>query len=411
MITFTKTTLKNGLTVLCHTDKGTPFVCVNVLYKVGSRNESENRTGLAHLFEHLMFGGSVNVPDYDYEIQMAGGENNAYTTFDYTNYYVNIPATNIETALWLESDRMFGLNLSPEALEVQRNVVIEEFKQRYLNVPYGDVWLHLRPLAYKKHPYAWPVIGKTPEHIETATLEEVTAFYKRFYSPTNAIISISGNIDNEKAFQLVEKWFADIPSPQQEKQISATEPTQTEERRTERNNKELPADAIYKVFHTGGRFSDNYYACDLISDILSNGQSSRLYCNLVKERGLFSSIDAYVTGEFDTGLFVFSGKISQGIKPEIAEQGILEEIENFIRKPITERELQKVINKTEARIKYEEISYQNKASNLALFEALGNADLVNHEAEIYGKIKVADLQETAANLFKVDNSTTLLYLK
>lgn len=411
MIKFSRHILDNGLTVLCNTDTGTPFVSVNILYKVGSRNESADQTGFAHLFEHLMFGGSVNIPDYDREVQLAGGDNNAYTNNDHTNYYINLPASNLETALWLESDRMSGLNLSQHTLDVQKQVVIEEFKQSYLNAPYGDVWLQLRPLAYQKHPYRWSTIGKSPEHIEKATLEDVKEFFHRFYAPDNAILSISGNVNEKEALEKVKKWFGDIPASYMPKSRLPSEPHQTEERRRVSEGNAVPADAIYKVYHMGGRLSENFYICDIISDVLSNGQSSRLYLNLIKNSRLFSSIDAYVTGDADPGLFVFSGKLSEHTEMEEAEKAIQREIERFIAEPVTEHELQKVINKTEARISFSEINYQHKANNLAVFESLGDVDLINREKERYEVITVDKIKETARTLFAPENSSTLIYLK
>lgn len=411
MIEYTRTLLDNGLTVICHTDRSTPFVSVNVLYKVGARNESPDKTGFAHLFEHLMFGGSVNIQDYDREVQLAGGDSNAFTTNDYTNYYITIPAENIETALWLESDRMAGLNFSQQSLDVQKNVVIEEFKQRYLNNPYGDIWLKLRPLAYKRHPYRWATIGISPEHIEKANLEDVEDFFHRFYAPDNAIVSIGGNIESPKALELVQKWFSDIPPSHTFVQPLPHEPIQTEARRSVVPDNPVPADAIYKVFHMGSRISDNFYICDVISDILSNGQSSRLYLNLIKNSNLFSGIDAYVSGDADPGLFIISGKLTEKAQPEQAEEAILREIEKFIREDISEREVQKVLNKTEARISYSEINYQTKASNLAFFEFIGDIALINTEATRYQQVSVPKIKETARELFRPENSSTLLYLK
>lgn len=411
MVPFTRTILDNGLTVLCNTDKSTPFVSVNILYKVGSRNETPEKTGFAHLFEHLMFGGSKHIEDYDHHVQLAGGDSNAYTTNDLTNYYITIPAANIETALWLESDRMAGLNFSQHALDVQKQVVTEEFKQRYLNNPYGDLWLKLRPLAYKAHPYRWATIGVSPEHIERARLEDVKDFFHRFYAPDNAIIGISGNIEEKQALELVKKWFGDIPPSNAPKEEIPQEPVQTEERRLVSENNDVPADAIYKVFHMGGRSSENFYACDIISDILSNGQSARLYINLIKKSRLFSGIDAYVSGDADPGLFIFSGKLSEGADIHQAETAIDEEIDRFIRNGVTEREVQKVINKTEARILYGEINYQSKANNLAFFEFLGDVNLINSEATRYESITIDKIRETAASVFRKENSSTLYYLK
>lgn len=411
MIEYNRTILDNGLTVICNTDINTPFVSVNILYKVGARYEQPDKTGFAHLFEHLMFGGSEHIADYDRHVQLAGGDSNAYTTNDLTNYYITIPAAHIETALWLESDRMAGLNFSQHSLDVQKQVVIEEYKQRYLNNPYGDIWLKLRPLLYKVHPYRWATIGVSPEHIEKATLEDVKDFFHRFYAPDNAILSISGNISNTKALELVKKWFGDIPPAGLPPVTIPQEPVQTEARRLVLPDNDVPADAIYKVFHIGGRASDEFYACDIISDILSNGQSSRLYVNLVKKSRLFSGIDAYVSADTDPGLFIFSGKLSQGVDIREAEDAIDREIARFIEKKITGRELRKVINKTDARISFSEISYQTKASNLAFFEFLGDIDLINTESNRYAGITLPQLKETAASVFRKENSTTLYYLK
>lgn len=411
MIHFNRTILDNGLTVICSTDKSTPFVSVNILYKVGSRNEQEDKTGFAHLFEHLMFGGSEHIEDYDRHVQLAGGDSNAYTTNDITNYYITIPAANIETALWLESDRMAGLKFSQHSLDVQKQVVTEEFKQRYLNNPYGDLWLKLRPLAYKVHPYRWATIGVSPEHIERARLEDVKDFFHRFYAPNNAIIGICGNIEEKEALELVKKWFGDIPPSEGVVGSIPQEPRQTAEHRLVSEGNDVPADAIYKVFHMGGRNSENFYACDIISDILSNGQSSRLYINLIKNSRLFSGIDAYVSGDADPGLFIFSGKLSEGTDIRQAEAAIDNEISKFISEAISDREVQKVINKTEARISYSEINYQNKANNLAFFEFLGDVDLINSEGSRYSCINVDKIKKTAAEVFRKENSSTLYYLK
>ena len=396
MIKFTRHTLDNGLTMICNTDTSTPFVSVNILYKVGARDEDPNRTGFAHLFEHLMFGGSKHIADYDYHVQKAGGDSNAFTNNDYTNYYITIPAPNIETALWLESDRMLALDFSQKSLDVQRNVVI---------------WLKLRPLAYKVHPYQWPTIGKNIDHIAGASLEEVEDFFHRFYAPDNAILSISGNITDEKALELVKKWFGDIPPARYKRKALPMEPQQTEERRLVCEHNKVPADAIYKVYHMGDRRSDNFYTCDTISDILSNGQSSRLYINLIKNGKLFSEVDAYITGDMDPGLFIFSGKLSEGVAIEEAEAAIQNEIDHFIEDPISERELQKVINKTEARISYSEINYQGKSANLAFFDYLGDVNLINSESTRYAEVSLDSIKQTARELFSAKNCSTLWYLK
>lgn len=411
MVSFSRKVLDNGLTVVCNTDRSTPFVAVNVLYKVGSRNEREDRTGFAHLFEHLMFGGSEHIPDYDRHVQLAGGDSNAYTTNDLTNYYVTIPAANVETAFWLESDRMAGLAFSEHALEVQKQVVTEEFKQRYLNSPYGDLWLKLRPLAYRRHPYRWATIGISPEHIARAGLEDVRDFFRRFYAPDNAVLAVSGNIAEGRVGELAEKWFGEIPPARMPPQPVEQEPPQDGERRLVVPDNAVPADAIYKVFHMGPRNSDEFYACDIISDILSNGQSSRLYVNLVKDSRLFSEIDAYVSGDADPGLFVFSGKLSEGTDLREAEEAIDREIDKFIETPVSEHELQKVVNKTETRLACGEINYQQKACELAFFEFLGNAALLNGEKDRYGRIGAGRLREVAASVFRKENGSTLYYLK
>ncbi len=411
MIVYSKHILDNGLTLLCHTDTGTPFVSVNTLYKVGSRDEDPGKTGFAHLFEHLMFGGSKNAPDFDREVQAAGGESNAFTTNDFTNYYITVPAGNIETALWLEADRMAALNISGKSLGTQKNVVTEEYKQRYLNAPYGDVWLALRPLAYRVHPYRWPTIGSSLEHIERATLEDVRDFFHRFYRPDNAIISISGNIGEKEALEKVKKWFGAISPGNCRKAPLPVEPEQREARRLVMKEKSVPADMLFKAYHMGDRLSDHFYRCDLISDLLSNGQSSRLYLRLVKEKGIFSNLDAYITGESDPGLFVCSGTLSEGIGMETAEEALLEELGRFVSDPIEERELRKVINKMNAHLKYSEINYQNKANTMAFFEFLGASELINGEGEKYEEITAGQLQATARELFRPENCSTLHYLK
>jgi predicted Zn-dependent peptidase len=412
MIHYTRHTLDNGLTVLCNTDTGTSFVSVNTLYKVGARDEEPARTGFAHLFEHLMFGGSRHVDDFDLHVQRAGGESNAFTNNDYTNYYTLLPAPNIETALWLESDRMLGLTLSRRSLEVQKSVVIEEFKQRYLNRPYGDLWLHLRPLVYRVHPYRWNTIGVEPGHVERATLAEVKAFSRRHYAPDNAIIAISGNIAAPRAIELVKRWFGDIPPGAAPRRALPVEPPQEGARRLElaAHDVPVPSDVICIAFHTGGRASDHFYACDILSDILSNGESSRLHARLVKNRPLFSELDAYVTGDLDPGLFIFHGKLAGGTPVEEAERALWREIDRLASDGVRSRELQKAINKTGVRLSCDEISYQAKATRLAFFEYLGDAALLDAERARYGQFPAGSLKEVARELFTRDKASTLLYL-
>jgi len=409
MIEFEKFTLSNGLKVIVHHDASTPLVCLNILYNVGARNEHPDKTGFAHLFEHLMFGGSINIPNFDTPLQLAGGENNAFTNNDITNYYLTIPANNLETGFWLESDRMLSLAFTPQSLEVQRNVVIEEFKQRYLNQPYGDVWLLLRPLAYKVHAYQWATIGKEIKHIEEATMEDVKDFFKRFYCPNNAVMVVAGNADAKTVKELCAKWFEPIPSQVFSTQNLPQESMQNEAR-TLTVERDVPANAIYKTYHILGRKDKGYHVCDLMSDILSNGKSARLHNALVKEKKLFTEINAYITGDIDPGLFVIQGKLADGVSIESANKGIEEEVEKLKVIAIEEKELQKVKNKIESTLVFSEMSILNKAMNLAYFELLGDASQINNEIEKYQTITSQDILNYAQQIFKETNCSTLNYL-
>ena len=410
MIQFQKFKLKNNLTVIVHPDKSTPMVCLNILYDVGARDEDENKTGFAHLFEHLMFGGSINIPNYDEPLQIVGGENNAFTTNDITNYYCTVPAENIETAFWLESDRMLSLAFTDKSLEVQRNVVIEEFKQRYLNQPYGDVWLLLRPLAFKNHPYKWATIGKEIKHIEDATMDDVKSFFKKHYNPSNAILVVAGNVELEQVKQLCEKWFEPIEAGVKPQRNLPEEPEQTEYRSLT-VERDVPVNSIYRAYHMCDRRSADYHTVDLLSDILSRGNSSRLYKNLIKDKQLFSDINAYVMGDIDKGLFVISGKVNDGVSVEQAEQGIDEEIIIIQTQLISEEELQKCKNKIESTVTYSEMDVLNKATNLAISELLGDANLINQEIENYAKVTAEKIQQQAQKILRKENCSTLFYLK
>src|SRR6476661_3805205 len=409
MINFDRFTLANGLKVLVHEDPTTPMAVVNILYDVGARDEADGKTGFAHLFEHLMFGGSVNIPSYDEPLQRVGGENNAFTSNDITNYYITLPAVNLETAFWLESDRMLGLAFSDKSLDVQRNVVCEEFKQRYLNQPYGDVWLKLRPLSYKVHPYRWATIGKELAHIEEAQMSDVRSFFNRFYNPSNAILVVGGAVNAADVVQLAEKWFGSIPAGEKPVRQLPLEPKQ-EESREETVHAHVPVNALYKAYHMGSRNSDDYYQADLMSDIRSRGNSSRLYRRLVKEQHLFSEVNAYVTGSIDPGLFIIEGKPLQGISIEQAESAIQAELEVLKEELVADSELQKVKNKVESTHVFSEMSLLDKAMNLAYFELLGDANNLNTEVERYLSITAADLQRQAQTLFSIDNCSTLYYL-
>lgn len=409
MVKFDRFILDNGLTVLVHEDPTTPMAVVNILYNVGARDEDSSQTGFAHLFEHLMFGGSVNIPSYDEPLQRVGGENNAFTSNDITNYYVTLPAVNLETAFWLESDRMLNLAFSDKSLEVQRNVVCEEFKQRYLNQPYGDVMLKLRPLAYTRHPYSWPTIGKELKHIEDARIEDVKAFFKKHYSPVNAIMVVGGKVTTAEVERLAKKWFGDIPAGDKYLRDLPAEPLQTKPRR-QVHYADVPVNAIYIAFHVPAKNDQGYYEADLIGDILSRGNSSRLYNSLIKDRKLFTDINASLTGSSDPGLLIIDGRPSEGVSIEDAEAAIWDVLNELSSELVQENELNKVKNKIESTMVFAEMSLLDKAMNLAYFEVLGDANALNVETDRYLRVSADDIQRQAKSIFRKENSSTLLYL-
>lgn len=408
MIHFERFTLANGLKVLVHEDHTVPMAVLNVLYDVGARDEDPERTGFAHLFEHLMFGGSINIPSYDEPLQKVGGENNAFTNNDITNYYIQVPSVNIETAFWLESDRMLSLAFSEKSLETQRSVVIEEFKQRYLNQPYGDIWLKLRPLAYTTHPYRWATIGKEISHIENATMEDVKGFFKKHYTPQNAILVIAGDVDLTKVKKLAEKWFGNIDAGNKYQRNLPQEPIQTEER-VLHTEADVPNDAIYKAFHIHERASKNYYIADIISDVLSRGESSRLYQELVKNKKIFAEVNAYITGDLDAGLFILEGKPVKGISLSQADDALWQVLEELKTKNLEERELQKIVNKLESSNVFGEMNLLNKAMNIAYFELLGDASMMNQEMEKYSAVNATEIKEYCKQVFIKENCSTLFY--
>jgi len=409
MVKFERFMLDNGLKVLVHIDQSTPMAVVNVLYDVGARDEDAQQTGFAHLFEHLMFGGSVNIPEYDEPLQVAGGENNAYTTNDLTNYYCQLPSENLETAFWLESDRMLSLAFSKKSLDVQRKVVCEEFKEHYINKPYGDVWHIMRELAFKEHPYRWMTIGKELSHVENAQLEDVKRFFFKHYTPSNAILVVAGNVSVEQVKELAEKWFGDIPSGEKYKRDLPVEPEQKEERRMTVHRK-VPADAIYKTWHMCSRLDDDYYATDLLTDILGGGASSRLYQALVKEQQLFTGINCYHFGSLDAGLLAIDGQLVKGVDIKKAEDAIEAELDKIRNGLVDERELQKVQNKTESVMAFEDMSVMNRAGSLAFYELLGDGELMNTEFKKYQDVTVHDLKRIANQVMQLSNSNTLWYL-
>ena len=410
MLKFERFTLENGLRVLVHHDDTTPMVAVNVLYDVGARDEEKERTGFAHLFEHLMFGGSVNIPEYDEPLQMAGGENNAYTTNDITNYYIQLPIQNIETAFWLESDRMLSLAFSEKSLDVQRKVVCEEFKEHYINKPYGDAWDHLRELSYTTHPYQWMTIGKELKHIEEARLEDVRAFFQKHYTPQNAILCVAGNVSVELVKQLSEKWFGPIPAGNKYERNITPEPEQNGARQ-QTVFADVPLDALYKAWHIGPRLSTEYYTADLITEIMGNGFASRLYQRLVKEQQLFSNISCYHTGSHDPGLVIVDGKIIVGKSIEDANAAVEKEMQELVSGGVTEDELQKAKNKIEAMIAFEDMALLSRANNIAFYELLGDASMINDEWSKYQAVTQQMLKEAAAKIFRTENCNTLFYKK
>jgi zinc protease len=400
--------LKNGLNILVHKDDSTTLACMNIIYNVGSKHEDQDKTGFAHLFEHLMFGGSRNIPDYDGPVQRAGGENNAFTCSDYTDYYCTVPGGNLETLFWLESDRMNELNFSQQSLEIQQNVVVEEFKQRYLNQPYGDVWMLLNPLAYTVHPYQWPTIGKDISHIRDATLQDVKDFFYRYYRPANAIVTITGRVDPEKVFALSEKWFGDIPGGSSNEWKAPVEPIQLTERRLS-VEKNVPADAIYMAFHCVSRLHPAFFATDFLSDVLGLGTSSRLYASLVKEKQIFTEIHSYLTDQIDCNLFVISGKIAPAFSIEQGEEAIWEELNRIKIEVVTRRELEKIKNHAETAKKFSKVNILNQAMGMSYFELIGDIERYDSEIEKFMAVTTDEITAMATDLFKNESCSVLLY--
>ncbi len=409
MIQFEKFTLDNGLKVLFHKDESTPMAVVNVLYNVGAKDENPAQTGFAHLFEHLMFGGSINIESYDEPLQKAGGENNAYTTNDLTNYYLKLPKDNLETGFWLESDRMLSLAFDENSLEVQRKVVCEEFKENYINKPYGDVWKYLRELCYTKHPYQWMTIGKELSHIEDAQLQDVKDFFKKHYNPQNAIVAVAGNTTLDEVKRLAKKYFEPIPSGVKYERNIAAEPEQKEARRLS-VEKDVPVSLIMKAYHIDNRESPHYYTADVITEILAGGKSARLYNELVKDKKLFSQVNCYHTGSVEKGLLVVMGNLSNGVSPEDGENAMDAVVQDLKDTGVTEDELERVINKIESLMTFEDMSLINRANNLAFYELLGDANKLNHEFANYQAVNAAAVKEQAKHIFRKENENVLYYL-
>ena len=408
MIHYEQFVLDNGLRVYVHEDPATPMAAVNILYNVGSRDEDPNRTGFAHLFEHLMFGGSKNIPNYDEPLQKVGGENNAFTSADITNYYITLPSTNLETAFWLESDRMLSLSFDPQVLDVQQKVVIEEFNQRYLNQPYGDVWLKLRPLAYQVHPYRWATIGKDISHIENATLDDVKAFFFKYYVPNNAVLVVAGNVTLEQVKQLCDKWFAPIPAGEPYVRQLPQEPVQTKARFME-TTASVPLNALYKAYQMPGRFDPGFPATDLLSDILGRSKSSRLYQKLLRDNPIFSNVGAHITSSVEPGLLLVQGTLNEGVTLEEADAAVEAVVQEMVDQAVSEEELSKVKNQGEATLAFSEVELLNRAMNLAFAANAGNADWVNEEAAQLQAVTADDIQAMARQILRKDNCSTLYY--
>jgi len=408
MISFEKYVLDNGLRVILHQDTSSPMAVVNVAYDVGSRDEEVERTGFAHLFEHLMFGGSANIPDFDGPIQMAGGENNAFTNSDMTNFYNILPAQNIETALWLESDRMMKLDFSPKSLATQQKVVIEEFKETCLNQPYGDMWHHLSDMAYKEHSYRWPTIGLVPEHIEDAKLEDVEAFFYRYYRPNNAVLVVAGNIQFDEVKEKINQYFAEIPAGLDRVRKLPTESKQTE-LRSKTVEAHVPLPSLIMAFHMSDRLSDDYYAIDLLSDILANGRSSRFFVNIYKQ-SICSTIDAFISGTFDPGLFIVESRPMPGVSIDQAREVIWKELEDVKANGVQLDELEKIRNKTESALVYSEVSVLHKAMNLAYYEILGDANMINIQSEKYQNVTANDIKRVANDILRKEQCNEIIYL-
>lgn len=408
MIPYSAFTLDNGLKVLVHEDPTVDIAVMNILYDVGSRDERPDKTGFAHLFEHLMFGGSKNIPSYDEPLQRVGGENNAFTNTDITNYYLTVPASNLETGFWLESDRMLSLSFDPDVLHVQRNVVVEEFRQRYLNQPYGDVWLKLRPLCYTVHPYQWATIGKEIAHIEQASLEDVREFFFRYYLPSNAVLVVAGKVTESQVRQLAEKWFGPIPAGKRPVRNLPAEPRQAERRQAVVQAK-VPAHALYKAFHMPGRFHPDYYAADLLTDVLGRGESSRLHRTLVKEREIFSTVSSFSMGTIDPGLVVINGRLQAGRRLDEAEKHLDEVVSKLLADGPSDEELEKVKNQAESSLEFGEVEVMNRAMNLAFGTLSGDPEFVNKESERIAAVTREDIRRQAREILQDRNANVMYY--
>lgn len=408
MISFNKYVLSNGLKLLHHYNATTQMVALNLRYDVGARDENPERTGLAHLFEHLMFGGSANAPDFDGALQAAGGSSNAWTGNDCTNFYEVLPAHNIETAFWLESDRYLNLCLDEQSVATQKSVVIEEFKQRYLNRPYGDVSHLMRSLAYKSHPYRWPVIGVKPEHIAEASMQEIEDFYNTHYSIDRMVLCVSGNVTFQRAVELTEKWFGDLAPRASLKRDLPVEPAQTQPR-VLKVHSDVPENMIVRIYHMCGANDPDFVASDLVSDVLANGPSARFHRNVLITTDLFTELDAVILGCDDPGLLYVTARLANGVDAQKALDVIDGEIDKLLREGVSERELKRYANQHVARELNENILYDAVAEKLCKYEMLGDASRINTENDEYQTVTVDHFNRVARELFRAENCSTLYY--
>ncbi|HNX21751.1 MAG TPA: pitrilysin family protein [Bacteroidales bacterium] len=409
-ISFKRYILKNGLTLIVHEDHTTPLASCHIVYKVGSRDENSERTGMAHLLEHFMFCGSQHIPDYDIHLQNVGAINNAYTSQDITCYYITLPANNIETALWLESDRMLSLAFDQEQLDIQKHVVMEEFKENFLNRPFGDMWILFNQFVFQKHPYQWLPIGKNLEHIETTTMDDIRGFYNQFYVPNNAVIAISGDVFYDNIVNLVEKWFGDIPRGEQVQHKYILEAEQKESRKIE-FLREVPYDMIMKGWSMCERKNPQFYAFDLLSDMLGSGQSSYLYETFVLDQKLFTDITSYITSTNDPGVFVIMGRPADGVSLEEADQALTEYLYHFTGGDNLDRNLQKVKNRVESLLLNNEIKAEDRGSTLAVSEAFGSIEEFENEKESYFAVTNQQIIDIFKNVIVSDKENTIFYRK
>ena len=407
MIEIVEHKLPNGLKVVFNRNRSSQLAVVNMAYTVGARNEQPGKTGLAHFLEHLMFTGTFDVPSFDELLQSAGGESNAWTNNDLTNFYDVLPVNNLEVAIALEADRMCGLRLDDKSFESQKSVVVEEFKQRCLNVPYGNQEHLLRDLAYKVHPYRWPTIGQTVDDVQGITKDDVKYYYNNYYVPSGAVLSIVADADADEVLSMVERQFGDIEKTGTDKRPYSPEPEQQESRRlVTRQN--VPYRRIVRAYHMGDRLCADYAECDILSDVLSNGRSSRLYRNVLAKGDLVSAIDASITANHDAGILKIQASLLPGVDFDKVEAAIDSEIEQMLD-DVTIDEIKKCINKYESNALFSNLTIEERASNMAQCCILGDVNMINTEIDKYQAVTCRSFVESAQKLLRTSNCSTLYY--